>query len=305
MYALDAIKVLVRRWYVIVIGLVLAGGTAWAAVAIVPTQYQASANTIFLLSPNVTGVETPTNPYLILNPAVTTTAELVAGIVTSAAVKDEMADDGFTSDFSVAVSPERAAPLLFVTAVDLDPLTVVNTVYEVIRRIELELARIQEDAGSPEDQAIESVTFSVSNEAEVLEGSGRRTLFAIAFIGVIATVLAAFVVDRLDTYRRHRMHEDQLTDGGVSFPQSEQRPEPERTVRNHAGLAESGRETTRWGPPVSAVATKAAANGVRVEPNDDHGAASAPDGDAGDHLSRPSVDDVTDAGHSTKSRGLR
>lgn len=304
MYALDAIKILFRRWYVIVIGLVLAGGMAWAAVVIVPTQYQASANTIFLLSPNVTGVETPTNPYLILDSALTTTAELVASIVTSAEVKDEMAVDGFTSDFSVAVSPERAAPLLFVTAVDINPLTVVNTVYEVIRRIELELARIQEDVGSPADQAIESVTFSASDEAEVLEGSGLRTLLAIGVIGVIATVLAAFGVDRLDAYRRHRIQEDPFPDAHAPSTQFEDRPELERTVRNHMGMVESGGGTIKWRPPVSAVATKGTANGVDVEPYEDR-AKDPPDVDAGDSLSRPTMDDVTDAGHSARSLGLR
>lgn len=304
MYALDAIKILFRRWYVIVIGLIIAGGTAWAAVAVVPTQYQASANTIFLLSPNATGVTTPSNPYLILDPNLSVTAELVAGIVTSAGVKDEMADDGFTSEFSVAVSPDLAAPLLFVTATDIDPITVVNTVYEVIRRIEFELARIQEDAGSPAEQAIESVTFSVSDEAEVLEGSGLRTLITIGVLGVIATILAAFGVDRLDAYRR-RMHKDSFSDERTLSTRSDDRPELQLSVRNHMGLGESRGGTSRWGPPMAAVTTKGTANGVDVEQYEDHRAEDLPDVGAGHSLSKGTMDDATDAGDSTKSLGMR
>lgn len=304
MYVLDGIQILLRRWYVIVIGLVLAGGTAWVAVAVVPTQYQASANTIFLLSPNATGVETPSNPYLILDSTLTVTAELVAGIVTSAEVKDEMAVDGFTSEYSVAVSPERAAPVLFVTATDIDPLTVVNTVYEATRRIELELARIQEDAGSPTNQAIESFSFSASDEAEALEGSALRTLLAIGVFGVMATILAAFGVDRLDAYRRQRVHEDPFLSGLIPSTGSEGGLE-QRSVRNHSGLVEGGDGITRWGSSGSEAATKSTANATDVESYEDDRTKDAPDVDGGDSLSQPTTDDVTDACNPAKSLGLR
>lgn len=204
MYLLDSVSVLLRQWRVVLFGLALMSGAAWMAVGGVPTQYQASASAFLLVSPDATGSDTPSNPFLVLQASLTVTAELVAGIVTSPAVQEEMAADGFPSDYAIAVSADRTAPLLFVTANDTDPVAAVATVNEVIRRIDLELARIQQDAGAPTEQTIVSQTFSIGEKAEALGGSDTRALVAIAAVGVVATILAAFLAERLNMMRGQR-----------------------------------------------------------------------------------------------------
>lgn len=266
MYFLDAVKVLFRRWYVVLVGFVLVSGAALTALILVPNQYQASGNVLFLLSPNATGADTPTNPYLNLDESLKVTTSLVAEIVGTPVVEQAMSADGFSSDYAVALAPE-GPPLLLITATDTDGDAAVATVEEVIRRIAAELARIQREAGAPADQTIVSQTYSVSDEAEELSGSKVRALAVIVAVGVIVTILAAFVVDRLILSRRQRLPEGAPSSGAAQPIESDRRLPTQATIpspperRAPREVAPTSRESVDGPPkktPAEAVPTSVA-----------------------------------------------
>lgn len=207
MYFLDALKVLLRRWYVVVLGMAIVGGLCVLTIRTVPTQYQASGQMIMLLPPTATGVETPSNPYLNLQPGLTTTAGLITGTVMSKDSARALSKEGFTSEYAVGLVPDNG-PLLLITATDIDPAAAVATRDAVMEMLDQELARIQRNASVPGRQLITASPSNVGTHAEALPGSKMRALVAVFALGVVITVVLAFVVDRIAAARRRRRRRD-------------------------------------------------------------------------------------------------
>lgn len=191
----DAVRVLLRRWRVLLVGAIAVCAMAGAAILAVPTNYQATGQLVLLLPPQATGTATPTNPYLNLAPGLTITASLIASTVSSKDVARTLEAGGFESDYSIGLDP-GAGPVLVISTEDTDPVMAVRTRDEVISRLQDELARIQVAVGAPQRQLISARTNGVADIAEPLPGSKIRALAVIGAVGVVITLLVAFLRDR-------------------------------------------------------------------------------------------------------------
>lgn len=192
---LDALRVLGRRWYFVLIGLILMAGASGIAIKVVPTMYEASGNLLLLLPADATGKLTPTNPYLNLEPGLTSTASLIAGTISTKDTRRAMKQAGFGSKYSVALNP-GAGPLLVISAEDTNPTAAIRTRDELVRRLDAELKRIQDDENVVPRQFIHSRPNSVSQQAQALPGSKIRALAGITGLGVTLTLLFTFLFDR-------------------------------------------------------------------------------------------------------------
>ncbi len=120
MYFSDAARVLLRRWLVVVVGLVLTLGAGIAAVGSVDTRFQASGQ-VLLLPPSAPAIEgDPVNPYLNLPSALTFSASLIASTVTNLDSVKTLQAAGFNSPYSASVVP-GTGPLIVITVEDTDP----------------------------------------------------------------------------------------------------------------------------------------------------------------------------------------
>lgn len=216
MYFLDALKLLARRWVVVVVGVLLTAGAGFAVMKMVPTTYQASSQMLILLPPEASGRTTPTNPYLNLQPGQTTTASLVAGTITTKDSQLAMVKAGFPSSYSVALIP-GAGPLLVITTKDTDPKAALATRNAVMDRVDAELAQIQSEVSVPKRQMMHTSRSSVSG-ADVLPGSRLRALMATTAAGGLLILLVAFSLDRLLGRRRatSEVTQDDGSDDGAS-----------------------------------------------------------------------------------------
>ncbi|MEO5853280.1 MAG: hypothetical protein ABIQ15_12275 [Nocardioides sp.] len=214
MYFSDAIGVLLRRWYVVVVGLLLVAGGVAAALVLVPTQYQATAHVLLLLPSQSTGVRNPTNPYLNLQPGLTTTATLIASELGTKSAQRTVAEGGFDSSFAVGVAPDTG-PLFVITVEDTDPAMAVATREEVVRQLDVQLSTMQNDMDVPSTQVIFARRNDPPGGAEVLPGSKIRAAAGIVGLGVALTVVAAFLVDRLARRRASRRQAEDPSSGGA------------------------------------------------------------------------------------------
>ena len=207
MYFTEALAVLVRRWYVVLIcGIAVTGGL-FLAVKEVPTQYQASGEVLLLLPPAATGKGTPSNPYLNLQPGLTTMATITASELNSKPVHREFVKAGFMSDYAIGVSPDTG-PLLLVTVKDIDPEEAVATREEVMRRVTQQLDTLQRGLDVPETQRVYSRRSDSSRPAEAVPGAKIRACAVIGGGGVVATIMIVFLVDRIARrFRRKRTSE--------------------------------------------------------------------------------------------------
>ncbi|PRZ42483.1 hypothetical protein CLV47_105105 [Antricoccus suffuscus] len=242
MYFGDVLKALGRRWYVLVAGLVVIAVAAGLAIKWVPTQYEASGQMLLLLPADATGITTPTNPYINLQAGLITTASVVAGTLSTKDSQREMKAKGFTSEYAVALDP-GGGPLLLITADDTNPQRAVATRDEVIKRLDGELARIQQDENVPVTQLIHSRTFSVTQFAEALPGSKIRALAVIGAVGVILTLIVALMIDRYRPARK-RPRRSRARRSRETGPDDETQADPQSpSVDNDSELASSATST--------------------------------------------------------------
>lgn len=217
MHLTDALTVLLRRWVVVLLGVLLTGGACYAVVKYVEPDYQASGQMLFLLPPEASGVSTPTSPFLNFQTGITTAGSLVAGRVTTKDAQRALAEEGADAEYAVALAPE-AGPLLLITTKDKDPAVALKTRDAVMARLEADLAAIQVQARVPERQMITAQISSTSEHAEVLPGSRMRALAGVAGAGMLLTLLLAFGTDRLANLRRQRR--ERAAERGAGDPEA-------------------------------------------------------------------------------------
>jgi hypothetical protein len=193
---IDSLRVLLRRWQVLLVGAALTLLTAVGAIFLVPTNYQAAAQVVMLLPPRASSSRTPTNPYLNLDPGLTVAASLIASTLTTKEAERSVEEAGYTSDYTIGVSP-GTGPLLEVSAEDTDPIMAVKTRDEVIRRLRGELLRMQSEVGAPSRQVINMNINSAPQQADPLPGSKIRALAVIGGVGIFLTLFVAFTRDRM------------------------------------------------------------------------------------------------------------
>lgn len=193
MYFLDAAPVLVRRWYALLLGLLLTAGGVALGAAWTPTQYQATGQVVFLLATDSTSEQL--NPYLNLQSGLTTTASLVATDVMTRDVARQLVSSGHTADFVVMLVP-ATGPLLVVSANDTDPDMAVATRDAVLATVAQRLELVQSNVSAPPGQFIRAQSINVAVHAEALPGSKARALIAMLAIGLIFAFTLPFVLDR-------------------------------------------------------------------------------------------------------------
>lgn len=239
MYFTEALAVLVRRWYVVLLcGLAVVGGL-FLAVNEVPTQYQASGEVLLLLPPAATGKGTPSNPYLNLQPGLTTMATITASELNSKPVHREVVEAGYTSDYAIGVSPDTG-PLLLVTVKDIDPEEAAATREEVVRRVTQQLDTLQQGLDVPETQRVYSRRSDSSRPAEAVPGAKIRACAVIGGGGLVATFLIVFLVDRI-ARRFRRRRTDEQPDGEPADAEEHHRLTLASSVSGHDDDEDDGR----------------------------------------------------------------
>lgn len=216
MFVGDVVRVLARRWLVFGLGLVATGCLGGWVLGHVGTDYQASGQMVFLLPPESTGAETPTNPYVNLPGNLSTVAALAATHVMTHDAEVELAQEGFTAEYDVALSP-GTGPLLVITTKDKDPAEALATRDAVIDRITANVGELQQGLDFPERQVISTQRSNVSSTAEVLPGSRLRALAGTVGSAFLVLLVATFALDRVlaDRPRRRRPTVPAPTPGGT------------------------------------------------------------------------------------------
>ncbi len=230
MFLGDVIRVLARRWFVLGVGLLATGYLGWYVVGHVGTDYQASGQMVLLLPPEASGVTTPMNPYLNLSGGLSTVGALAAAHVMTQDAELELAKDGFTAEYDVALSP-GTGPLLVITARDKDGAQAIATRDAVMTEIARAVATMQQDLAFPNQQVISTQQSSVSRQAEVLPGSRLRALAGTVGASLLVLLVIIFALDRAvaeasQERSRSRRGSSDGSDGGLAVDDGGADPQP-------------------------------------------------------------------------------
>ncbi len=198
----SAVKVLLRRWIVVLVGLLLTVGGAAYLYLSAPPSYTAGARMLLLLPPNARGADAVGSPFLYLPDGLNVIGRLVSVSATTREFREAMAAEGLTSGYQVTVDPQN--PIVVIAVEGPDPEDVLATRDWMVGALQEELLAVQVEEGAPEAQIAHARVFA-AEERPVEQGNARlREVIGVLGMGGVVTLLAAFGVDRLFQQRRAR-----------------------------------------------------------------------------------------------------
>jgi hypothetical protein len=224
----SSIKVLVRRWYIVVIGLVITLGAVLAVNTLISPSYTASGSAVLSVPPNLPEKAASSNPYLAYgNLAVA--AKVVASAMNQPSVVREMKAKGATGTFVVDLDPERSSPIIIVSSQAETSADAIRTVEVVIQGVQQLLADRQKGLGAPQNTWLTAASVVTPEEANKAVGSRLRAMSAVGVLGLLGTLTLAFAIEGWAQGRKrdaNRVGEAARTALALSTPLNPSAPPP-------------------------------------------------------------------------------
>ena len=228
---LSMFRALGRRWYVVVVGLLLTAGLVYGAFRATPPEY--SARALVLLLPSQAQVGEGGNPFLVLG-GLEQPAGIVVAYFASAAAADEISEVSPTAEHLVAIDDSTRGPVIVVQVSDTSADGALAVLDLLSERIPEELQRLQNDVSVPDDAIITSMPLTTDAEATEDRSSTVRVVIAAAAVGLIATIFGAIALDGA-LLRRASRRDGEPADEALSMDDASAEPEPRRRGAKRTG----------------------------------------------------------------------
>jgi uncharacterized protein involved in exopolysaccharide biosynthesis len=235
-----AIKVIVRRWYLVVPALVLTVIVAFIAAGRVTPVYTATGSVMFT-APNQRFYPTDTvdeerveqvNPYNDFSASLQTTATIVGDKLASDEVRDTFADNDLEKDFKVAApyDPTRTvlAPTLEFDVEASDPDVAVATVVALQEAAQVQLNALQVDAAVRQELYIKASPLITPEKAIEQNALKVRVLGIVLLLGFALALSLAFTAESLLSSRAARRSAEDRVNRRISPDSTSRRARPTR-----------------------------------------------------------------------------
>jgi len=201
----QAVRIWRARWILtsVLITLTLVG--AAEAAAKMPRYYQ-SASSVVLLASHVAAKQNGGNPFLSFGPSLTLTADAVSRELMAPEIVRQLAAQGFTASYTVALpsyTTSTTGSVLLVTVAGQNAAGVQRTLRAVTAQIGTQLAHLQH--GVPARGQIRADTLSFTPHAKLSISQTARPLVAVGALLLVICLGIPIVVDGLVTRRRLRI----------------------------------------------------------------------------------------------------
>lgn len=245
-------RVLLRRWYVVLLGLQATVILCNATTVLVPAKYQATSD-VLLLPPMSATTQQGDNPFLALG-GLDTVSGVLARTMTDHATEQQIKAAGAPGSYTVVPDLTSGGPVLLITAQDITSAGALRTLVAVSTRLPQMLANLQTTAGVPVSSLIRAKEITRDTTTQPVRKSLIRALIAAAAGGLAVTVLAAAQLDgyllrRKDRRRRLRNSAKGKTD---TTPPADTTSPAGSVVLTHDGVARS--PSSRGSVPPTATA---------------------------------------------------
>lgn len=201
MFLSELHRVLLRRWYLVLLGAIATVGLGYQTTRMMPPDYTVTAETLML--PPATSVPAGSNPYLALG-GLDAAGDVLSKSLSSDAAAAAVKAQGARGQYTVSLDPGTPAPLVLVTATASSSDDAMGTLQLVLNRLPVTLAEIQQSAKVPQNAMITSSVITKSTEAVKSSKPQVRALVVALGAGLGLTLLLVAAVDALMRGRRAR-----------------------------------------------------------------------------------------------------
>jgi hypothetical protein len=200
----QAVRIWRTRWILTSVLIILAMAGAAKEAAKMPRYYQ-SASSVVLLASHAAATQNGGNPFLSFGPSLTLTADAVSRELMAPETVSQLAAQGFTASYTVALptyTTSTTGSVLLVTAAGSNAAEVQGTLLAVTAQIGTQLAQLQH--GIPAGGQVHVDTLSVTPQATLSISQTARPLVIVGVVLLVICLGAPIIVDGLITRRRLR-----------------------------------------------------------------------------------------------------
>ena len=200
----QAVRIWRARWILTSVLLILAIVGAAGAAAKIPRSYQ-SSSTVLLLASRAASASNGGNPFLSFSPSLTLTADAVSRELMAPGTVRQLAAQGFTATYAVALptyTTSTTGSVLLVTVTGSDAAGVQRTLQAVTARIGTQLAQLQH--GVPARSQVDADTLSITPQATLSISQTARPLVVVGALLLVICFGIPIIVDGLLTRRQLR-----------------------------------------------------------------------------------------------------
>jgi hypothetical protein len=201
----QAVRIWRTRWILTSVLIILAMAGAAKEAAKMPRYYQ-SASSVVLLASHAAATQNGGNPFLSFGPSLTLTADAVSRELMAPETVRQLAAQGFTASYTVALpsyTTSTTGSVLLVTVAGRNAAGVQRTLQAVTAQISTQLAHLQN--GVPARSQIRADTLSFTPKATLSVSQTVRPLVAVGALLLVICLGTPIVADGLVTRRRLRI----------------------------------------------------------------------------------------------------
>lgn len=203
----EALAAVGRRWYVIVVGVVVAAGATNMAINWVPPIYSASGTVLLL--PSRLDPAQGQNPLLNLD-SLEVPASIITGYADSDAAHQRISESAPSAKYTIGIDASLRGPVILATVEDTDPASVLPTLDLVLEYVPEALKTLQSELRVPDGAAITSMRLAVDNKTTVNYSKTVRAAGGVVLAVLGLSALLALGIDARAARRRNRPR-DSLT----------------------------------------------------------------------------------------------
>jgi hypothetical protein len=200
----QAVRIWRARWILTSVLLILAIVGAAGAAAKIPRSYQ-SSSTVLLLASRAASASNGGNPFLSFSPSLTLTADAVSRELMAPGTVRQLAAQGFTASYTVALptyTTSTTGSVLTVTVTGPHAVRVERTLRAVTAQIGTQLAQLQH--GVPARGQVDADTLSITPQATLSVSQTARPLVVVGALLLVICFGIPIIVDGLLTRRQLR-----------------------------------------------------------------------------------------------------
>lgn len=203
----EVVKTVLRRWYVVVAGLVLTAALGYVAYSSTPPVYEASGTVLLLPPEDQVSAEGIQNPFLQLNNLDVPTSLVVARL-NGDEVREQILDQQPDALYEVSTDPTMRGPVVLAQVSAGSPEATIDTLELVLAAAPQALADLQRQQDVPKGDSITSMQLAADLDATAVTRATTRALVAAVGVGLALTAGATAGVDavarRLSAGKRRR-----------------------------------------------------------------------------------------------------
>jgi hypothetical protein len=197
----DLLNALLRRWYVVLVGLVGTGVLCFLVAARVAPTYESTATAT--LVPGESTIAERGNPLMYLDGLILARDVLVRSL-SSDDVREPILEAFPGADFAVDGDPATSGPMIVIESTADTPDAASGIVQRVLDELPARLEVLQDEVESPAADRISVLPLAEPAAPETVNTAVIRALGAVAGAGIVATLIITGLVDGLIGGRRQR-----------------------------------------------------------------------------------------------------